>query len=153
MEDFEIIDKLTSLDTSTLADKNYDVRVDTVTKADTGPMCIKQGWDMLIFNYKPLTIIEIGDYSMLVKESYTPYKVTDVKGNKVVESITTSEGTILYFSNKLPEELKHYNVIYAKLDDWTPFTYSDIIEAYKSSTYLSDTLDKLTKEINNGESK
>lgn len=149
------MDKLTSLDTSTLVDKNYDIKVDVDIKADIGPVYVGHGlWDqMQIFNYKPLTIIEMGDYSMLVKESYTPYKVTDVKGNKVVESITTSEGTILYFSDKLPEELKHYNVIYANLDDWTSLTYSDILEAYRSSAYLSDTLDKLTKEINNGESK
>lgn len=83
---------------------------------------------------------------MLVKESYTPYKVTDVKGNKVVESITTSEGTILYFSDKLPEELKYYNVVYVNVEtDWTEFSYSDILKVYGSSTYLYDAFDELTK--------
>ena len=147
------MDELTSLDTSTLADKNYDVKVDAYIKAYTGPIYIGHGlWDqMYIFNYKPLTIIEMGDYSMLVKESYTPSRITDVKGNKVVESITTSEGTILYFSDKLPEELKYYNVVYVNVE--TDWTYSSIMEAYRTSTCLSDAIDKLTKEINNGESK
>lgn len=140
------MDKLAPVDLSTYADKDYQITI--IDKADTGPICVEQGWDMHIFNYKPLTIIEMGDYSMLVKESYAPYKVTDVKGNKVVESITTSEGTILYFSDKLPEELKHYNVIYANLDDWTSLTYSDIQEAYRSSACLSDAIDILTKETN-----
>ena len=145
------MDKLAPIDLSTYADKDYKITID---KVDTGPMCVEQGWDMLIFNYKPLTIIEIGDYSMLVKESYTPYKVTDVKGNKVVESITTSEGTILYFSDKLPEELKYYNVVYVNVEiDWAEFSYSDILKAYGSSTYLYDAIDKLTKETNNGEFK
>ena len=92
------MDKLAPIDLSTYADKDYQITID---KADTGPICVGRGlWDqMCIFNYEPLTIIEMGDYSMLVKESYTPYKVTDVKGNKVVESITTSEGSILYFSD------------------------------------------------------
>lgn len=125
------MDKLASIDLSTYADKDYQIIID---KTDTEPIYVGHGLldKIQIFNYKPLTIIEMGDYSMLVKESYAPYKVTDVKGNKVVESVTTSEGTILYFSDKLPEELKHYNVIYANLDDWTSLTCSDIAEAYRS---------------------
>lgn len=144
------MDKLAPIDLSTYADKDYQITID---KTDTGPIYIGHGlWDqMQIFNYKPLTIIEIGDYSMLVKESYTPSKVTDVKGNKVVESITTSEGSILYFSDKLPEELKYYSVVYVNVE--TEFSYSDILKMYGSSTYLYDAFDKLTKETNNGESK
>ena len=153
MEDFETIDKLAPIDLSTYADKDYQITID---KVDTGPAYDWRGWcdQMHIFNYKPLTIIEMGDYSMLVKESYTPSRVTDVKGNKVVESITTSEGTILYFSDKLPEELKYYNVVYVNVETDLTLTYSDIQEAYRfSTTRLSDIIDELTKETNNGESK
>ena len=53
---------------------------------------------------------------MIVKEVYKGYKILDVKGNKVVESIESPEGTIVYFSDKLPEELKYYNVIYANVE-------------------------------------
>ena len=72
---------------------------------------------------KPFTIIEVGDYSMIVKETYETYKISDIRGIKVTESIESPEGTILYFSSKLPEEIKYYNVVYADVErvfttDW-----------------------------------
>ena len=43
------------------------------------------------------------------------YTILDIRGIKVTESIKTPEGTILYFSDKLPEEMKYYSTIYANV--------------------------------------
>lgn len=64
---------------------------------------------------EPFTVIEVGDYSMIVKESLENYTILDIRGIKVTESIKTPEGTILYFSDKLPEEMKYYSTIYANV--------------------------------------
>lgn len=82
-----------------------------------------------------LTIIEAGDYSMLVKGVEPNHKIISVKGIKVVESINTPEGTILYFDEKLPEELRYYNVIYAKAErDYTRGTlmeeFDDMMDSF-----------------------
>lgn len=113
------MDKLTSVDISALADKDYDIKV------DTGPIYTGRGlldqiyasdYPSIFAEQRPFTIIETGEYSMIVKEVYKGYKILDVKGNKVVESIESPEGTIVYFSDKLPEELKYYNVIYVNVE-------------------------------------
>lgn len=113
------MDKLTSVDISTLANTDYDIKV------DTGPIYTGRGlldqictsdYSNIFAEQRPFTIIETGEYSMIVKEVYKGYKILDVKGNKVVESIESPEGTIVYFSDKLPEELKYYNVIYANVE-------------------------------------
>lgn len=113
------MDKLSSVDISTLADKDYNIKV------DTGPIYTGRGlldqihasdYYSIFAEQRPFTIIETGEYSMIVKEVYKGYKILDVKGNKVAESIESSEGTIVYFSDKLPEELKYYNVIYANVE-------------------------------------
>ena len=111
--------KFSSVDISTLVDKDYDIKV------DTGPIYTGRGlldqictsdYSNIFAEQRPFTIIETGEYSMIVKEVYKGYKILDVKGNKVVESIESPEGTIVYFSDKLPEELKYYNVIYANVE-------------------------------------
>lgn len=43
------------------------------------------------------------------------YAISDIRGIKVTESINTPEGTILYFSDKLPEEMKYYSTVYANV--------------------------------------
>ena len=113
------MDKLSSVDISAFADKYYDIKV------DTGPIYTGRGlldqiyasdYSNIFAEQRPFTIIETGEYSIIVKEVYKGYKILDVKGNKVVESIESPEGTIVYFSDKLPEELKYYNVIYANVE-------------------------------------
>ena len=113
------MDKLSSVDISTFANKDYNI------KADAGPIHTGGGlldqiyasdYSYSFAEQRPFTIIETGEYSMIVKEIYKGYKILDVKGNKVVESIESPEGTIVYFSDKLPEELKYYNVIYANVE-------------------------------------
>ena len=113
------MDKLSSVDISAFADKYYDIKV------GTGPIYTGRGlldqiyasdYYNIFAEQRPFTIIETGEYSMIVKEIYNGYRILDVKGNKVVESIESPEGTIVYFSDKLPEELKYYNVIYANVE-------------------------------------
>lgn len=113
------MDKLSSVDISTLANTDYNIKV------DTGPIYTGRGlldqiyasdYTSIFAEQRPFTIIETGEYSMIVKEVYNGYKILDVKGNKVVESIESPEGTIVYFSDKLSEELKYYNVIYANVE-------------------------------------
>lgn len=114
------MDKLTSLDISTLADKDYDIKV------DAGPIYTRRGlldqinqpynpYEFYPLIQEPFTVIEVGDYSMIVKEKYENYTISDIRGIKVTESIETPEGTILYFSDKLPEEMKYYSTIYANV--------------------------------------
>ena len=86
---------------------------------------------------KPFTIVEIGDYSMIVKETYETYKISDIRGIKVTESIESPEGTILYFSGKLPEEITYYNVVYANVErvftaDWVREMIKSQFESFKS---------------------
>lgn len=129
------MDKLSSIDISTLADKDYNIKV------GAGPIYTGRGLLDQIYTYdyfnifaeqRPFTIIETGEYSMIVKEVYKGYKILDVKGNKVVESIESPEGTIVYFSDKLPEELKYYNVIYANVEK--VFNYSWVKEFLESQS-------------------
>ena len=97
-------------------------------------------WDWNVHpytEYAGLDIIETGDYSMLVKGVRLNHKIISVKGIKVVESIDTPEGTILYFDEKLPDELRYYNVIYAKAErDYTMGTlweeFDDMMNSLKS---------------------
>lgn len=113
------MDKLSSVDISALANKDYNIKI------DTGPIYTARGlldqiytsdYISIFAEQRSFTIIETGEYSMIVKEVYKECKILDVKGNKVVESIESPEGTIVYFSDKLPEELKYYNVIYANVE-------------------------------------
>lgn len=86
--------------------------------------------------YEGLDIIETGDYSMLVKGVEPNHKILSVKDIKVVESIDTPEGTILYFDEKLPDELRYYNVIYAKVKIWHDFyeEHRKLIDSLAGST-------------------
>lgn len=152
------MDKLTSIDTSTLANTYYDIKV------DAGPIYTGRGLLDQIYasdysnsfaEQRPFTIIETGEYSMIVKEVYKGYKILDVKGNKVVESIESPEGTIVYFSDKLPEELKYYNVIYANVEK--VLNYSWIKEFLESqSTWQPPAIGggrNIKIKNNNGQSK
>lgn len=76
-----------------------------------------------------LEVVETGDYSMLVKGVEPKHKIISVKGIKVVESINTPEGTVLYFDEKLPDILKYYNVIYAKAERL--FTTTTLTEEFQ----------------------
>lgn len=101
---------------------------------------------------KPFTIIEVGDYSMIVKETYETYKISDIRGIEVTESIESPEGTILYFSSKLPEGIKYYNVVYANVErvfttDWV----REMIKSQFEASNLSTMIDKIKKKINNNE--
>lgn len=113
------MNKLTSVDISTLANTDYDIKVDTGPTYTGGGLLDQiyaSDYPNIFAVQMPFTVIETGEYSMIVKEVYKEYKILDVKGNKVVESIESPEGTIVYFSDKLPEELKYYNVIYANVE-------------------------------------
>ena len=95
---------------------------------------------------KPFTIVEIGDYSMIVKETYENYKISNVRGIKVIESINTPEGSILYFSEKLPEEMKYYNVLYADIEriyniDW----FREMIKSQFGASNLSAMVGRIKK--------
>ena len=63
----------------------------------------------------PLTIDEVGDYSIYVKENLFRISGIEIKGY-VSDSIIPTEGggSVLYFHEKLDDSLKMYNVIYAK---------------------------------------
>lgn len=96
-------------------------------------------WDWNVHpytEYAGLDIIETGDYSMLVKGVDPKHKIVAVKDIKVVESIDTPEGTILYFDEKLPDELRYYNVIYAKVKIWHDF-YEEYLKLRDSLTGIS----------------
>lgn len=97
------------------------------------------GWSWNVHpytEYAGLDIIETGDYSMLVKGVDPKHKIVAVKDIKVVESIDTPEGTILYFDEKLPDELRYYNVIYAKVKIWHDF-YEEYLKLRDSLTGIS----------------
>lgn len=113
------MDKLIPLDISTLADKDYDIKV------DAGPIYTGSGLLDQIYTsnhpyefypsiQEPFTVIEVGDYSMIVSGN-KDYTILDIRGIEVTESINTPEGTILYFSDKLPEEMKYYSTVYANV--------------------------------------
>ena len=151
------MDKLTPLDISTLADKDYNIKV------DTGPIYTGKGlleqiyasdYSSIFAEQRPFTIIETGEYSMIVKEAYKGYKILNVKGNKVVESIESPEGTIVYFSNKLPEELKYYNVIYANVEKVLDYNWiKEFLESQFTWQPLAIDGGRNIKINNNGQSK
>lgn len=64
----------------------------------------------------PLTIEEVGDYSIYVKEDLFRISGIEIKGY-ISDSIISSlgGGSIIYFHEKLDDSLKMYNIIYAKV--------------------------------------
>lgn len=64
----------------------------------------------------PLTIGEVGDYSIYVGENLLHASGIEIKGY-LSDAILSAEGggSIIYFPEKLDDSLKMYNVIYAKI--------------------------------------
>lgn len=63
----------------------------------------------------PLTIYEVGDYSIYVRENLLHASGIEIKGY-LSDTILSTEngGSIIYFPKKLDDSLRMYNVIYAK---------------------------------------
>lgn len=63
----------------------------------------------------PLTIGEVGDYSIYVRENLLHASGIEIKGY-LSDTILSAEdgGSIIYFPEKLDDSLRMYNVIYAK---------------------------------------
>lgn len=63
----------------------------------------------------PLTIDEVGDYSIYVKENLSGIPGVEIKSHLTNYVLATKDGgSVLYFHEKLDDSLKMYNVIYAK---------------------------------------
>lgn len=79
-------------------------------------------WDMYkkLYGYFkpkiiPLTIDEVGDYSIYVKENLSGIPGVKIKNHLTNYVLATKDGgSVLYFHEKLDDSLKMYNVIYAK---------------------------------------
>lgn len=64
----------------------------------------------------PLTIDEVGDYSIYVKENLSGIPGVKIKNHLTNYVLATKDGgSVLYFHKKLDDSLKMYNVIYAKI--------------------------------------
>ena len=63
----------------------------------------------------PLTIDEVGDYSIYVRENLSGISGVKIKNHLTNCVLATKDGGfVLYFHEKLDDSLKMYNVIYAK---------------------------------------
>ena len=63
----------------------------------------------------PLTIDEVGDYSIYVRENLSGISGVKIKNHLTNYVLATKDGgSVLYFHEKLDDSLKMYNVIYAK---------------------------------------
>ena len=127
------MNKLTSIDTSTLANTYYDVKI------DEGPIYIEGGildqmytdpWYVL--ENIPLTIVEVSQYSIYVKEELNSIDKV-ILGDSCVknmssEIVTNPGGSIIYFPNPIPEKYKYYNVVYVKVQKQSVFTLSKLEE-------------------------
>ena len=84
---------------------------------------LEKAWDMYrelhgYFEPKiiPLTIDEVGDYSIYVKENLSGISGVEIKNHLTNYVLATKDGgSVLYFHEKLDDSLKMYNVIYAKV--------------------------------------
>lgn len=64
----------------------------------------------------PLTIDEVGDYSIYVKENLSGIFGIKIKNHLTKYVLATKDGgSVLYFHEKLGDSLKMYNVIYVEV--------------------------------------
>ena len=64
----------------------------------------------------PLTIDEVGDYSIYVKENLSGIFGVKIKNQLTNYVLATKDGgSVLYFHEKLGDSLKMYNVIYVEV--------------------------------------
>ena len=127
------MDKLTSIDNSTLANTYYDIKVDAGS-IYTGGGILDQMYTDPWYDLKniPLTIIEVGQYSIYVKEELNDIdKVLlgdSCVSNMSSEIVANPGGSIIYFPNPIPEKYKYYNVVYVKVQKQSVFTLSKLEE-------------------------
>jgi len=64
----------------------------------------------------PLTINEVGDYSIYVKENLSGIFSVKIKNHLTKYVLATKDGgSVLYFHEKLGDSLKMYNIIYVEV--------------------------------------
>ena len=127
------MDKLTSIDTSTLANTYYDVKVNA-GPIYTGRGILDQMYTDPWYDWEniPLTIIEVGQYSIYVKEELNDIEKIILGdlcvSNMSSEIVTNPGGSIIYFLNPIPEKYKYYNVVYVKARKQSVLTLSKLEE-------------------------
>lgn len=89
--------------------------------SNPNPSWAENMWDIYrkmhgFFTIIPLTIDEVGDYSIYVKENLSGISGIKIKNHLTNYVLATKDGgSVLYFHEKLDDSLKMYNVIYAKV--------------------------------------